>query len=42
MQVITGQPKYVEKKIAQFVAQGYKVVNRHIHPDTSITVRLER
>jgi hypothetical protein len=42
MQVITGQPKYVEKKIAQFVAQGYKVVKRHIHPDTSITVRLER
>ena len=42
MQMITGQSKYVERRVAQFVAQGYRIVLRHVHPDASITVKLER
>lgn len=42
MTVFTGQPRYVEKKILELAKRGYRIVKRHIHPDQSITITMER
>jgi hypothetical protein len=39
--VITGQPKYVDKKLNTMRKQGYVVQKSHAHPDGSRTYVLE-
>lgn len=39
--VITGQPKYIEKKLNTMRKQGYLVRGSHTHPDGSRTYTME-
>lgn len=42
MTVFTGRQGYVEKKVQELIKQGYRIVKQHVHPDQSITVKMER
>lgn len=42
MTVFTGQQRYVEKKVQELIKQGYRVVKQHIHPNQTVTVKMER
>jgi hypothetical protein len=42
MEVFTGKSYYVIQKIARLRQQGYRVVKKHVHPDNSVTVTMER
>ena len=42
MTTVTGQLRYVKKRVDYLIKQGFKVLRTHTHPDNSITVTLER
>jgi hypothetical protein len=42
MTTVTGQQRYVARRVAALIKQGFRVVRQHQHPDQTQTVTLER